>query len=368
MPNYRCVVGDSSAGTNLTELPLEGLTFSRQLSGCGQLSGSLDIWHASATETNLGANTNASDREITVFRDDVPVWNGPITGLDASVSSGAVAVTAREASWHLGKRTLEVNKNYDATDVFDAVRDLYTNMTTKTDGGSIIAALPRFAISPASADAGANISDSSPPTFYGSARHTILECLEALAADPTVGFEWRMDYKTGSTWQSVQRTLTLGYPNLGSTLTTQLTEAVLSDYGRTCDWEQAATRVHVLYSGGVKTLQSAAAVSDGILLSEVVADLSNVTKGSVATSYAKDLRRLSRPPVRAYTASFTPSVNGLAFDFCDLGDTVPLAISTPNILSIADTRRVIEIGVTPGDDGTETVALTFNIRLDDLNA
>jgi len=373
---YRYLISDASTGSVKAELPLADVTFSRVLSGCGAMTGTLSVWHPSCTRSILGFDTSDSDREVTVVRDDNPVWNGPVTGISGTMAEGTVQIEAREASFYLQKRTLEVNKSYNGTDVFDAVRDLNTYMTTKTADGSdgmslganIIAALPRWSISPSAATAGSTISDPTPPTFYGSARHLISDCMEAFAADPTTGFEWRMDYATGSTRQSVQRTLTLGYPNLGSVLTTQLSEAVVADYGRTGDWERGATRVHALYANGVKTKQSAAAAAASILLSEVVEDISDVIKSGVADSYATNLRRLARPPVRSYTVAFTPSDNGLQFDFANLGDTVPLAFGSPDIFAVSDTRRVIQIDVTPASgDVPETVALTFNIRLDDLS-
>lgn len=377
MTVYRYLIYDASDGQLIAELPLTGVTFSRVLSGVGSLAGSLSIWHPSCTRSVLGFDTADSDREITVVRDDVPIWNGPVTGIDGTMSAGAMQITAREASFYLQKRTLEINKNYDGTDIFDAVRDLITYMTTKVANGSdgmsagadIVASLPRWSVDPGPGTlAGSTISDPSPPTFYGSARHLISDCMEGLAADPTTGFEWRMDYETASSRGNVARTVTLGYPNLGSVLTTQLSEAVVADWGRTGDWERGATRVHALYANGVKTLQSASAVSDGILLTEAVDDISDVTKSGVATSYATNLRRLARPPVRSYQAAFTPSDNGLQYDFANLGDTVPLAFTSPDILAISDSRRVIQIDVTPSSgDVPETVALTFNIRLDDLS-
>lgn len=372
---YFYTIHDSSTGHVLCEAPFTGVQFSRVLSDAGSFTGQIPTWHPAATEANVGLDRNNSDREVVVWRNGVAVWAGPITGCEVTLSGDTFTVTAREAVWHLMKRILEVNKNYNATDVFDAARDLFSYGTSKTASGSdgmtagasIVASIPRFAVSPASTDAGATITDSSPPTFYGSARHSIFECFVKLALDPETGFEWRNDVSSTSL-QAVTRTVTLGYPSLGSTLTAQLTEANLLDADRAGDWERAATRVHVLYNGGVITRQSSAAVTAGVLLSEKVEDLSDTSKSSVATSYAKDLRRLSRPPVQVPGFAWVPSTSGLAFDFCNLGDVVPYQITSPNIMSISvNSRRVVQLDYTPGDDGLETVKATCNSPLTDLS-
>lgn len=356
MTDFRAVVSDASAGENLAELPLSDLTFNRVLSGVGSLSGSVSVDHPAATEDNL-----IGDREITVFREDVPVWNGPITGLDASRSGGTVDISAREASWYLGKRTIEVDKTYTGEDVFDIVRDLVDYMQTKTDAtyGDILADLPRFNVT--SGLAGATVDAS----FAGSARHTVQEAFDFLSVDPETGFDWRMDYKTGSTRQSVVRTLTLGYPSLGVDRTEALDEHVLLDFSRNLDWERAATRVHVLGSGFTATRQNNQSIIDGKLLLENVTDLSDTSDHSFISAYAKEYRRVSQPPVQTLTVSFVPG-NALAYDFCDLGDVIPFAITAPSMLSVtANTRRVVDIATSFGDEG-EVVSVTFNLPLTDL--
>lgn len=374
MSVYKTVIYETSTGLPKAELTLRDLTFSRVLSGCGQLTGWLSIYDTAATEDNLGMHRDDPDREITVFRDGVPVWNGPLTASDALMSTKQVQIVAREASWYLGKRTLEEDRNYDGDDldvVTTHLADTYLNGKqatgddTMTLGDDIVAAIPRWSVD-ATSLAGVAFSDPTPPTFYGLARHTIQECLEALANDPETGFEWRMDYATGSTRQAVHRTLVLAYPSFDNVLTTQLTERVLEDFGRALDYERGATRVHVIYGNGVVTRQSATAVANGTILTEIVDDQTDTTKEAVAIARAKDLRRLSRPPVRVFTATYRPGEKTMPFGFCDLGDTVPFEITAPAVLSItADTRRVIQVDVTPGN-GSELVKLTFNDKLDDL--
>lgn len=366
--DYRYSIHDASTGLMLCEAPFSGVTFSRVLSGVGTFTGTMPLWQPDATVANLGIDPANADREVVVWRDDVAIWNGPITSVDPDITSDTFTVTAREAVWYYTKRTLEVNKSYDGTDVLDVARDLDSYARTKTDAtlGGIVAALPRWHIS--SATAGVNYSDTSPPTFYGSARHTIMECWQAIAADPSTGFEWRLDVMTGSSKQSVSRTVTLGYPSLGSTLGYTLDEGMLLGYGRTTDAERGGTRFHTRYSGGVKTLQSSAAVTAGVLLTEVVADYTRTKKDSTVTAFTKDLRRLARQPVRTVSAVVVPSAHGVPWGFCDLGDTIPFHLSSPSPLALTDSRRVIQIDYTPDSgEAAEAMALTLNVTLSDLS-
>lgn len=375
--DYRVVISKAATREPLAELPLQGLTFDRILSGCGSLSGTLSIWHPAATETILGLTAANPDRELTVWRkgDDgveVPIWNGPITNIQGTMSGGVYTITAREASWYLQKRVLEEDKVYTTSDdVFDVVRDLVDYMKTKTASGDddmtlgddIVAALPGFSVSAGAA--GATLAED--VSFAGTARHTISECFEFIAADPETGFDYRMDYSTGSTRQSVHRTLTLGYPGLGTTLTTELTEHILYDFGRESDWDRAGSRVHVVGSGYTKTLQGAGAVANGNLLLEVVDDYSDTSNHGLINHRARDLRRLAQIPVRILTASYVPG-SALPFGFCDLGDVVPFEIQSPPGMTITgNTRRVVQIAVRPPEgDAPELVDLMFNQPLDEL--
>lgn len=372
MSDYHYLVHDASTGLALAELPLQSPSFSRVLTGCGTLTASLPLRHPLVTKTILGQNRSSPDREVTVFRGDDAVWNGPLTGTDADVEADTLELTAREVTWYFGKRTIEEDMEWAVEDRLTIVRDVleYGLFAKQSQGGdgmtagdNIIAVLPRWGVDLlASGDVIA-------ASFAGSARHTLAEAMEFLAADPETGFDYRVDYFTGSTRQSVARTLMFDPPDpiKGFSLvrTQVLTENVLLAYGHVSDWERAATRVHVLGAGFTKTLQSTSAVTDGVLLSEVVEDYSDAADHDQITARAKDLRRLSRPPVRAYSVSFIPSA-ALPYGWCDLGDTVTLAIAWPEVQAVSDTRRVMQIDVTP-QDGSEVVELTLNDPLTELN-
>lgn len=366
--DFRTIVSDASSGTNLAELPL---TFtqpiSRRLNGCGQLQATIPVDHPQATKANL-----EGDREITVLRNDAPIWNGPITNLNPSRSSGLVQIVAREPTWYLGKRTLEVYKSFNA-DEFYIVRWLFNYAVTKTStagdgtagaGLSINALIPRFSIvAPGSSGFTKKIAWGKKARFY------ILDLFDLLVADPTTGLEYRVDYTSASTRQFCQRKLVFGAPSLGVTQTRLLTEHVLSDYSRTSDRDRAGNRVHTIGSGYTWTLQNTGSIAAGDILIETTFDRSDSANHSVIQWYTREERRRAQPPVRSYTASYTPGTasQALPWGFCDLGDTVPLQISGPGLLAESSSRRVIEIDVTPPTASSqERVDVVFNLPLDQL--
>lgn len=370
MSDYRVLLVDASTGLPLAELPVAIDSFTRVLSGAGTFSGSISVDHPAVTEGNF-----YGDREITVIRNDQPVWNGPITNLDPTRASGVMGITAREPTWYFEKRTIEQDMTWTDTDVLDIARDLLDYMVTKTASGDdgmtagddILAAIPRWSVDTLMSG---NIITLAPPNggYAAQPRYTFLQALELLASDPETGFDYRVDYDTGSTRQVCHRTLMFSVPGVGGFGVTGplLTERLAADYGRPLDWEQSATRVHGVGSGVTVTLQSAAAVSDGTLLLESVADVSETSNEAQVTERVREERRLRKPPVRTFSVSFVPGM-ALRFDAYNLGDTVPLATSAPSILSVAATRRVVQIETVP-QNGRELVNVTFNVPLDELVA
>lgn len=373
MGRHRVVIFDASAGTPKAELPLNGLQYSRVLSGVGALSGSFSQWHPAATEDILGQLRTDPDRFIAVYRDDLCVWAGFLSGTDCTFSDGMINLVGREIQWIFGKRVLEEDRDYNGWDFFDIFRDLVTYGTTKTAtgtdgmtaGADIKAAVPGLSVM--TGLSGHTFTTALPKTFYGNAKHYISDCWAAIAADPSNGIEWATDYGTGSTRIAILSKIMLGYPNLGSTFAGEVTEKVLTDFSRHCDWEPAATRVHVLANGYAKTLQSASAVSNGVILTELVDDQGDLTNHDLVDARAKDIRRLSKPATRVFTFGYKPCTS-LPYGFVDLGDTVPFEVITPNILSItSNSRRVIQVDVA-ADDTSENVLVTLNDPLTDLAA
>lgn len=364
---------DASTLTKVGELPWSGMQRSRLLSGAGQLTCALPVGHPQVSRHTLGLLRTSPDRLVAAFRDGSLKWAGFISGSQCRASDGVFNLVAREFPWILAKRFLEQNKDFDGMDVFDIFRWLVTYLTTKqgtgddgmTLGDDIVAAMPYLAVDPASADSGTVYTFANSPTVYGTDRKSMQEIVDLLNADPETGFEYRTSY-AGSTWLAPSLTFELGCPTVGATLTREMTQWIVADYGKTIDGERGGTRFHGMSSEGPVTRQSASMVANGALLLEQVEDLTDVP-ADVALGQVKEIRRLSRSPgPRVPDAVYIPD-DPLPYGFCDIGDTWPFNITEPDVLRLtSDTRRVVQEDVTCDVDGSELVGLTYNEPVTDL--
>lgn len=344
---------DAATGNPLCEIPLTIESYSFAINGAGGLSGTMSVDHPTATVANFEGGL----REITVIRDDVPVWNGPVDEVSSSSDSRELSITAREASFYFEKRTVEVDKHYNMLPE-RIINKVWTYVTTKTDGGSINADVPRFSLDWAASAVTQEM------ILSGAARHTVKQIVDKLQElDATL--EYRVDYATGSTRQTCHRTVVLGAP-LGSTLASPLlTESVLRSWTPVTEWGRVATRVHEVGATQTVTKQNTGSIADGVILLEEVFDRSDTSLTSVLNGYGKEDRRKHKPPITTPQVVFTPS-QSLPFGFCHVGDTVTVDINDPApLLCINATRRVTEVQVSPNDPDGEKVSLTLNSPLDE---
>lgn len=364
---YVYLLVNAVTGSVLGELPLTlSQPFTRVLNGCGELQGTIPLYHPVTSMIGGGLY------EITVLRNGVPIWNGPMTlSQNISLRDQTVPVTAREASWWLGKRVLEVNKHWNA-DIFYIVRQLVTYMTSKVSttgdgytpaGSSLASTLANFAVSPASGNSGITRE----VWYSGTARHLINDIFLDLASNDVGGFDYRMNYS--GTANTCTRTLTLGAPSLGTTHEDPLVEDVLYDFTKSMDWERAANRVHTVYAGGLQayTLQNKSSVTtDGNPLVESTFDQTDTSNLTTVQALTRNLRLVCYPPITDHTFSWQPDVV-FPFGWCDLGDKVYLNISPGTILTSAGHRRIVQMAYQPEDaeqDTPELVIPTISIPLD----
>jgi hypothetical protein len=345
-------------GDPLAEVPFTHASpFTQLMNDVGTSSGSFPADHPAAKHAIIEDGL----RELTHLRDDVPVWNGPFKWKVDSVNR-LVQIDAVEASAYFDLRLREADHSYNE-DRFDWVRDEWTYMTSKTStagdgtgspGTNINASIPNFAVS--SGTSGFTLNSS----LSGVGFYTFRDILDKLAENPDEGIEWYVDYSTGSTRQTCQRTLTLGAP-LGSVLTRQLFGVALFSYGRSGDPLSAATRVHLRGSGITSTKQNTGSLTDWPLLEKAV-DRGDITDQTILDDAAREIRRQVQPPVKIRTASWIAGT-ALPWGFCKLGDTVPFQVDDPcELLDItAQDLRIVGLSIQPPSDGAaETVTPIFD--------
>lgn len=119
-PVYRYVICDAISGNQLAEVQLTGVDHSWGLNGAGTFKGDIGSNDPKATPDLL----QALSRDILVLRDEVPVFNGPIIGLQADFQSRKVTINASSPWWWMSRRTMELSLDFVNTDmgvIFDQI-------------------------------------------------------------------------------------------------------------------------------------------------------------------------------------------------------------------------------------------------------
>jgi hypothetical protein len=125
-PVIRYMLSKAATGTNICELPLVATSpIQFGYNAVGQWSASMPADHPAATRSNF-----TDVVEVSVYRDGVCEFNGPVGEVDVSSDGRTLDLTIYEASAYLGLRTVEVDKHYNA-DRFSIVRKVFTEITTK---------------------------------------------------------------------------------------------------------------------------------------------------------------------------------------------------------------------------------------------
>jgi len=356
---YRYYFGDCLTAETLGELPFMPTdAFTRLLCDAGAFSGEIPLDHEVATRVNFKQRMT----NLIVVRNGFVKWWGPVEAVTPNLDGRTMTLNARTPSWWMQHRCIEENKHYNA-DSHSIFRKMWTYVTTKTDdtAGDINAALPNISVS---SGLSGNTVDL---PIAGSGRYFMYDLVhDWLVDDPDTGLEYREDFS--GTVDNPTCVITLGSP-LGTTLSGVMTEHSLTDYGEPMSFGEAVTRPHAVGAGtAVATRQNTGSITDGFPLLDGVLDRTDISSLAALVKIAREYRRKGQPPVRTPDAEFTPTPNGLDFDYANLGDKVPFGTSTPDLLRIvASQRRVTEIAVTPptGEE-KESVAYTCNLPLESL--
>lgn len=369
MVDVRYLFVDEATGDPIAELPLSvdgAIPFRKNEPG--QFSASMPCDHPAVTKANLTGGL----RSITVLRDDSAEMSALVSDIDVDSANRQVNLSLVEASAYFDLRTVEVHEKWTATDRFDIVRDVFTEITTKTStagdgtgapGTDILAGIPNFSVAAGTSGFTMDLEGA------GRARLTMADYLEKLAEDPDEGIEWCMDYQTGSTRQSCLRTVKLGAP-LGVTQSIILTEQMLASWGHTFSPLRGGTRWHTRGKGHTSTKQNTGSISDGWPLIEQSVDRPNVSNTTHLDNITREFRRKGQEPVKMLRLSYAPGLS-LPFGWCGIGDKLSLDVNDPcDLLNLnADNRRVESIDWYPPQAGQrERVDLLTNLPLDETGA
>ncbi len=354
--NYRFLVYSSSTGLPLGEVPLTNVSFSDVLNGYGVLTGTLPLSNAQAALISVGKT------DIGVLRNETlcPFY-GPVVSVEADLESKRLTVTAYTTWWIFTKRVFEASRQYNR-DLFSAARDVIDLSHTKSPNADVTAyaPIPNWSVATlgsAGVTIRYNVADSD--------KRSAADIIDDLSADPTNGFDYRVDFTVNAGVPTINKSFRMAKPFLGVDATARPLEPGNGLINLNCreEIEEAANRVHILGAGtGSTSLRSRvnaiSSLSAGYLLIEEVINRNDIRVQSSLNQQANEARRYLYPPIRRYTATYRPTA-ALPYAFCDLGDKVKINVTTGYFANVPTTRRVIGIKTMVDDQREETVELTF---------
>ena len=129
VPEYRVVVAGLGAAA-IAEVPAKGLQFSYVLNSPGSISFTLPLRHELCTPEVLTPGI----RELYIWRDNVKIWGGFLWTAQVQQDQKLVYFGGEGFLSKLKHRHVLVDRNYDATDVFDYAWDLIDYTQGLTNG------------------------------------------------------------------------------------------------------------------------------------------------------------------------------------------------------------------------------------------
>lgn len=236
MATYEYMVVDSTTGEALEQIPLTGVTYTNGLNGAGAFSGTIDTRHPKATPSLL----QTISREILVLRDNVPVFAGPIVGLNGNFKT--LTINAVPVWWYMTKRTLELGRIYVDADMSTIFSDIMDTVNGKFLGDIRLTADPALNVT----------GQTYTITYEASTRKYAAEAITELC-QIYPGFDWMINLAWNNTTGKVDRTYQV-YPGFkGQFVDRAFTAYNVSDVTVTDDGTRVFNRVHELGAGSGNT-------------------------------------------------------------------------------------------------------------------
>ena len=360
MAEYRYLFYDLLTNTPITELPLNGVSFTKQLNSAGTLSANLLITDATENALSIPLGTAPNRTALFVERSDLAngvgrslVWGGMIWSREYGSAGQALTINAREFESYLEK--VFINTNYmglgrlpppsvrfTSIDMFQAVQILLniTQGQPNTDIG----------IRVGGGTSGVLVS----PTYANIDFKNIYQGITDLAQGNN-GFDFNVDvYYDGN--GVPQKTMNLGYPQIGyrysatdpNAPTLQL-PGNITDYSYFEDGSLMATDVYTI--GGGDASGAVFTTRTGYPGFALALNYSDITNSDLLSDIALGrINAVSYPPTTLKITQFAsqePTVGKV-----NPGDDVRVIIRDARFPDGLDTvYRVTALTVTPNETG-----------------
>jgi len=354
---YRYLFADLLTNDIVAELPLTGVSFTKQLNQAGSFNGHLLVGGIDALAFNVFPATTPGRNALYVDRDGVLVWGGVVWGRQYTASTQTLEIQAREFESYFERRRITATTAFNSTDQLSIAQNLI-NLAQSAPYGDI-------GVNVGVETSGILVSR----TYYDYELKTYFNALQDLSrADDGFDFNIAVVYDGSG---EPTKTLVLGYPRIGTVYSSTNPNAIvfqlpgnIVDYEYPEDGSIAANTVHALGAGSNegKLIASASDTSkflDGWALLEEQANYSDVTDSTLIAQLATgQVLAVSYPPT--VIKVIVPAYEAPVFGTYEVGDDARLIITDvrfPNTLD--EVYRIVGVSVQPGEDGPERVTLTL---------
>jgi hypothetical protein len=361
MAMTRYLFGDLTTNDVIAEIPLQSVSFDRQLNDWGNFRGTLYLSQSGLPDDLVVQATTPGKCFVVVELDDVPVWDGVVWTRVYDSQAKDMNLTARTYEGYIEKQfvgdfaRVAVEQQQIAADLLN---DMQGN--SSRDIGLVI---PSGFVTTTPRDL----------TVLSSDYKNYLEVIGSVA-DGVDGFDWTIDTTRDPVSQEYVRTVRFGNTELGTTDGAPLSfdyPGNVTNYWRTDGMTNAATNLFLLGSGEGSDMLVGTATQDDLITNgfkryDVTVSRKDINNQGLLNSMATQLGKQRRPPYTTIKFNVKADLDPI-FGSYGLGDTCTIAIVDPRHPGgFTKTARIIAWTYSPESDDTVAEA-EIVFEGDDLN-
>lgn len=356
---YRYLFADLLTNEILAELPLTGVSFTKQLNQSGTFSGHVLLSALQSAQFNVNAATIPGRSVVYVDRDGELIWGGIIWNRTYNSTEQALGITAREMESYFERRRISTTQSFNNIDQLVIARTLIDNAQLVPFGD--------IGVITGSETSGVLIDR----VYYDYELKNVYQAIQDLSRAED-GFDFYIDVAYDNITEEPKKTLVLAYPRSGTVYDVNDPEALvfifpagnIVEYEFPEDASIAANKIYALGAGSnegklVSIADDTTKFADGWALLEDVANYSDVTDSTLLDELSiGQVLAVSYPPTTlkiVVPAYVTPVLN----DY-DIGDDARIIITDERFPGTLDAvYRIVALNVQPGEDGPERVTITL---------
>lgn len=354
---YRYLLADLLTNEVIAELPFTNVQFTQQLNQAGTLSANILLSGINADVYNAKNSTIPARNAIYVDRNGELVWGGIIWGRNYNSTSQILSITAREFESYFERRRISQDITFNNIDQLSIAQTLVAWAQGQPYGNINVAIGAETSGILLSRD------------YYNYELKTIYGALQDLSRAED-GFDFNITVAYNGSGQP-SKTLTLGYPRIGTVYDTFNPEAIMFDMpGNIVEYEYpedgaiAANKIYALGAGSnegklISIQEDATKYADGWPLLEEQSNYSDITDQAYLDQLALgQVNAVSYPPTTMKVV--VPAYQTPVFGTYRIGDDARIRITDSNFPNTLDEiYRIVALNVQPGEDGPERVTLTL---------